>query len=82
MKTKKEKIIEKAKELILRTFNVGVQYLFRSERFILKLMWMIFFILASVGTIFAILKLISNYLAYELIPNIYVYNIDINNLLF
>jgi hypothetical protein len=74
MKPKIEQIIEKSIELALSSSFIGLPNIFRTDKIFLRIMWIFLFLISSGATIYTILKAVNNYLAYDKITNIYVFN--------
>ncbi len=74
VKTKKKLIIEKSIEQALCSTFIGLPNIFRTEKAILKYMWIILFTISLAASIYTIFQVISNYLDYEIITSINVIN--------
>jgi hypothetical protein len=74
MKPKIEQIIEKSIELALSSSFIGLPNIFRTDKIFLRIMWIFLFLISSGATIYTIFKAVNNYLAYDKITNIYVFN--------
>jgi hypothetical protein len=53
---------------------VGLPNIIRNENKCLKFMWLILFILGSSGGIYTVIKVINDYLDYEVVTSIKVFN--------
>ncbi len=74
MKPKIKQIIEKSIELALSSSFIGLPNIFRTDKIFLRIMWIFLFLISSGATIYTIFKAVDNYLAYDKITNIYVFN--------
>ena len=72
LKSKKEQIKEKSTEIALNSSVIGLSNIFRTEKTCLKFMWIILFVISLGGTIYTVIKVLNNYLEYEVITNINV----------
>ena len=70
----KNKIKEKSIELGLSSTFIGLPNIIRNENKCLKLMWLILFIFGSSGGIYTVIKVINDYLDYEVVTSIKVFN--------
>ena len=69
-KSKKQKIIEKSIEIALSSTSHGIPNVFRAEKTILKLMWLLLFLAGTSVGIYTVVKSIMNYLDYEVVTSI------------
>ena len=70
----KNKIKEKSIEIGLSSTFIGLPNIIRNENKCLKLMWLILFLFGSSGGIYTVIKVINDYLDYEVVTSIKVYN--------
>ena len=70
----KHKIKEKSIEIGLSSTFIGLPNIIRNENKCLKVMWLILFILGSSGGIYTVIKVINDYLDYEVVTSIKVFN--------
>jgi len=73
-KSKKEKILEKSKELALGSTFIGLPNIFRTDKACLKLMWLVLLITGISIGIYITIKTILDYLDYEVVTSIKVIN--------
>ena len=72
--SKKQKIIEKSKELALSSTFIGLPNIFRTDKACLKLMWLVLLITGISIGIYITIKTILDYLDYEVVTSIKVIN--------
>ena len=70
----KHRIKEKSIEIGLSSTFIGLPNIIRNENKCLKLMWLILFIFGSSGGIYTVIKVINDYLDYEVVTSIKVFN--------
>jgi len=70
----KNKIKEKSIEIGLSSTFIGLPNIIRNENKCLKIMWLILFIFGSSGGIYTVIKAINEYLDYEVVTSIKVFN--------
>jgi len=72
VKSKKEKIFEKALEIGLNSTSHGLPNLIRTDKFILKLIWLLILLTGLSMGIFTKVQSIMNYLKYDVVTSIKV----------
>jgi hypothetical protein len=70
----KHRIKEKSIEIGLSSTFIGLPNIIRNENKCLKLMWLILFIFGSSGGIYTVIKVINDYLDYEVVTSFKVFN--------
>jgi hypothetical protein len=70
----KNKIKEKSIEIGLSSTFIGLPNIIRNENKCLKIMWLILFLFGSSGGIYTVIKAINDYLDYEVVTSIKVFN--------
>ena len=70
----KNKIKEKSIEIGLSSTFIGLPNIIRNENKCLKIMWLILFIFGSSGGIYTVIKVVNDYLDYEVVTSIKVFN--------
>ena len=70
LKTKKEKIIAKVKDLLLSSTSHGLPNIFRTQRKLIKIMWFILFFTSTIVGTYTVYSTIDNYLKYEIVTKL------------
>jgi hypothetical protein len=65
-----DKIKQKSKELILTSTSHGLPHAFRTNRLLLKIMWITLFLTSTLFGFYTVIQTINTYLSYEIVTKI------------